>query len=138
MRFSVQTFFSSAGPGALARRFFFALSLTGLLAAAPAHAQEGAAELITAIKSRAASAVAPAASDAAPPPADAKLVQRATRATQQDDERMLADITARLSRNPAFAGVQPTVQAGVAQLTGHVPDNEARQLAAKIVGAKLA
>lgn len=135
MRFSVQTFFTSAAPGALARRFFFALSLTGLLAAAPAHAQEGAAELITAIKSRAASAVASAASDAAPPPADAKLVQRATRVTQQDDERMLADITARLSRNPAFAGVQPTVQAGVAQLTGHVPDNEARQLAAKIVGA---
>ena len=111
------------------------LLLSAAFIAMPAHAQDGAADLLTAIKSRAASAVASAASDAEPAPADAKLVQRAARATQQGDERILVDITARLSRNPAFAGVRPAVQAGVVQLTGTVADNDARQLATKIVGA---
>ncbi|QTD45876.1 mechanosensitive ion channel family protein [Ottowia testudinis] len=110
------------------------LLLAGLLGAAPVRAQEGVAELLGALKGRA-SAPASAASDAGTPPADPKLVQRATHETQKGDERILADITARLSRNPAFTNVRAAVHAGVAELTGHVADNDARQLAAKVVGA---
>ena len=105
--------------------------LAGGLAALPARAQDPGA-LIGALNQK-----ARAASDAAstPAPANAKLVQQAERATQKDDERILAEVTARLSRNAAFRAVTPAVQAGVATLSGSVPDNEARQLATKVVGA---
>jgi len=119
---------------ALAARLWLALLLACVMGAAPARAQDGVTELLATLKARA-SAPASAASDAGTPPADPQLVQRATRETQKDDERILADITARLSRNPAFAGVRAAVQAGVAELDGHVADNDARQLAAKVVGA---
>ncbi|MFD1710497.1 mechanosensitive ion channel domain-containing protein [Ottowia flava] len=76
-----------------------------------------------------------AASEAPPPQADPKLVQQAARATQKDDERILAQVTARLARSASFRLVSASVQAGVAVLSGSVPDNESRQLAAKVVGA---
>ncbi len=103
------------------------------LLAAPALAQ-GPAELAAVLRAqRVSSAPQIAASDAGTPPADPKLVQQATRATQKDDERILAQVTARLARSPAFAKVVPSVQAGVARLAGSVTDNDKRQLAAKVV-----
>ena len=134
MRSTAPTTLISVARHALAGRLMRVLLLACLVGAAPARAQDGVTELLATIKARA-SAAASAASDAAAPPADPRLVQRATRETQKDDERILADITARLSRNPAFAGVRASVQAGVADLDGHVADNDARQLAAKVVSA---
>lgn len=112
---------------------WLALLTAALLLAAPARAQDPTA-LLGALKARAASAAAPAASEA-PAPANPKLVQQAERATQKDDERILAEVTARLSRNVTFRAITPAVQAGVATLRGSVPDNEARQLATKVVAA---
>ena len=125
-------------PGAWLARLW--LLLLCLAAALPAAAQDGAGELLGALKARATAAASAAASAAdeaasAPSPADPKLVQQAARATQKDDARILAEVTARLARNPAFGKVVPAVQAGVARLSGSVPDTEARQLAAKVVGA---
>ncbi len=134
MRSTAPTTLISVARHALAGRLMRVLLLACLVGAAPARAQDGVTELLATIKARA-SAAASAASAAAAPPADPRLVQRATRETQKDDERILADITARLSRNPAFAGVRASVQAGVADLDGHVADNDARQLAAKVVSA---
>ncbi|MDO5690926.1 MAG: mechanosensitive ion channel family protein [Pseudomonadota bacterium] len=114
-----------------ARSFLVALFATALLPAAPAHAQESAAELLGALKARV-TASAPA-SEA--PAANPRLVRQAAQATQKDDERILAEVTARLERNATFRAIRPSVQAGVATLDGTVPDNEARQLAAKVVGA---
>lgn len=107
------------------------LLLAGPMLAAPTQAQDAGA-LLGALKANSQAASVPA-SEATP--ANAKLVQQAERATQQDDERILAEITARLSRNAAFRAITPSVQAGVATLSGSVPDHEARLLAAKVVGA---
>ena len=112
-----------------------ALLCAALLAAAPAPAKHASVLLGANRPAIAASAPASAASEAAPPAADPKLVRQAERATQKDDERILAEVTARLSRNATFRAITPAVQAGVATLTGSVPDNEARQLAAKVVGS---
>lgn len=104
-----------------------------MLAAAlalPCHAQEAPALLDT-LKGRAAVASEAAAAS----PANPDLVQRAESETLHDDERILAEVTAHLSRNPAFRAVVPAVQAGVATLSGSVPDDEARQLAAKVAAA---
>ena len=118
----------SSGPSRLAT--LFALLLAALMGAAPARAQEPAA-LLGALKARAAASTA----SEAPAAANPKLVQQAARETQQDDERILAEVTARLSRNVTFRAITPAVQAGVATLHGSVPDNEARQLATKVVAA---
>ena len=126
---------------ALSVWLLLALLLVSLAWAPRAAAQEGAGELLGILKARAsaaasaASAAAAAEAASAPPPANPKLVQQAARATQKDDERILAEITARLARNPAFGKVVPAVQAGVARLTGSVTDNDSRQLATKVVSA---
>ena len=101
--------------------------------ALPAHAQDAAVQALTALTQG--SGRASAASEAKPPAADPKLVQQAARATQKDDERILAQVTARLARSASFRHVTASVQAGVAVLAGTVPDSEARQVAAKVVGA---
>ena len=134
MRSTAPRFLMPLARHALAARLWLGLLLACVIGAAPAQAQDGVTELLATLKARA-SAPASAASDAGTPPADPRLVQRATRETQKDDERILADITARLSRNRAFAHVRAAVQAGVAELDGHVADNDARQLATKVVSA---
>ena len=95
----------------------------------------GAQDVVQAITALTQSSRPSAAASEAPPQADPKLVQQAARATQKDDERILAQVTARLARSPSFRHISPSVQAGVAVLSGTVPDNESRQLAAKVVGA---
>ena len=99
----------------------------------PVQAQDGAVQALSALTH---GKPAPAAASAASAPqANPKLVEQAAQATQKDDERILALVTARLARNAAFRHVSPSVQAGVAILGGTVPDNDTRQLAAKVVGA---
>ena len=95
----------------------------------------GAQDVVQAITALTQSSRPSAAASEAPPQADPKLVQQAARATQKDDERILAQVTARLARSASFRHISPSVQAGVAVLSGTVPDNESRQLAAKVVGA---
>ena len=102
-----------------------AMALLGALAL-PAHAQnEGAATAGTASPAANASAA----------PADPKLLEQAERATLANDERIQIQVTARLARNAAFRNVDATVRAGVAVLTGSVPDNETRGMATKVVSA---
>ena len=102
-----------------------AMALLGALAL-PAHAQnEGAATAGTASPAASASAA----------PADPKLLEQAERATLANDERIQIQVTARLARNAAFRNVDATVRAGVAVLTGSVPDNETRGMATKVVSA---
>ena len=107
MLFSALRF--SSAPSRLAT--LFALLLAALMGAAPARAQEPAA-LLGALKARAAASTA----SEAPAAANPKLVQQAARKTQQDDERILAEVTARLSRNVTFRAITPAVQAGVEAL----------------------
>lgn len=119
-------------------RSLLAALLMALACALPAAAQDEAAGLLATLKARAsaaASAASAAAAAEAPAPADPALVRRAARNTEQGDARILADLTARLGRNPAFADVQPAVQAGVARLAGSVDDNDTRQLATKLASA---
>lgn len=121
-------------------RILLTALLMALACALPAAAQDEAAGLLATLKARASAAASAASAAAAaaastPAPADPALVQRATRATQQGDARILADITARLARSPDFADVRPAVQAGVARLTGSVSDNTARELATKLASA---
>ncbi len=117
---------------AILRPFCLALALASAL---PAQAQT-ATDLVSALTGvplPKASAASPAAS--ASTVADPKLVQQATRDTEKTDARILAEITARLARSRAFANVQADVQAGVANLSGSVSDNENRQLATKLTSA---
>ena len=107
-----------------------AMALLGALAL-PAHAQnEGAATPVAAT----AGTASPAA-NASAAPADPKLLEQAERATLANDERIQIQVTARLARNAAFRNVDATVRAGVAVLTGSVPDNETRGMATKVVTA---
>ena len=101
--------------------------------AAPAQAQDPG--LIQALTGLGKSAPASGAAAASAPQADPKLLQQAEQATLKDDERILAQVTARLARNPAFRSVTPAVRAGVAVLTGSVPDSETRDVATKVVTA---
>lgn len=105
----------SSGPSRLAT--LFALLLAALLLAAPVRAQEPAVVPLGALKARAAASTASEALAANP-----KLVQQAARKTQQDDERILAEVTARLSRNVTFRAITPA-----AGRRGHAARQRARQ-----------
>ncbi len=99
----------------------------------PAQAQDPA--VIQALTGLGKSAAAAKASAASAAQADPKLLQQAEQATASDDERILAQVTARLARNASFRNVTPTVRAGVAVLSGAVPDSETREVATKVVTA---
>jgi len=68
----------------------------------------------------------------AAPGVDPHAVQKAVRATEASDQRITAELAARLSRNPDLANVRVTVDAGVAHLTGSVLDVSARDTAVKV------
>jgi small-conductance mechanosensitive channel len=100
----------------------------------PAQAQDPAVLQALTGLGKSTTASKPSAASSAPQ-ADPKLLQQAEQATLKDDERILAQVTARLARNVAFRNITPSVRAGVAVLTGSVPDSETRDVATKVVTA---
>jgi small-conductance mechanosensitive channel len=116
-----------------ARRQLAGMALAACAAGA-VHAGPNAASAASAASSATVASMAASAALAAPG-ADLHAVQRAVHATDASDKRITAELAARLSRNSELADVCVSVNAGVARLTGSVPDTPSHDTAIKIVQA---